>query len=241
MSDYNKQEPHTIQQMFDTIALDYDKTNQVMSFGLHRKWNRRLINEILRSSQKGPLIDLCAGTGEIAFGYLEATQRSRHVILLDFSPGMLKQAEQKANSLGIKETAATFLQADAQHIPLMDGSVGNATMAYGIRNVRDTKECLAEIFRVLAPGGVFAILELTQPTNRILNFGHQIYLKRCLPFIGRLFASDRGAYEYLSRSIGAFIPPEELEKAMRLVGFVRTERIPLTGGIATIIRGEKPL
>lgn len=233
---YSKQDPESIQAMFGSIAKSYDRTNAILSFQMHRWWNRQLVQHV---AQQGTLLDLCCGTGEIAFTFLRKAQKPTTAYLLDFCSQMLDCARAKAKPFETHQLH--YLQADAQEIPLPAETADCATIAYGIRNVQNPQKCVQDVFRVLKKGGNFGILELTNPTNPFLRFGHQIYLKTCLPLLGRLFASNQEAYDYLQRSIGAFIKPEELEKLLQSAGFVHTARIPLTGGIATIILGQKPL
>ena len=114
-------------------------------------------------------------------------------------------------------------------------------MAYGMRNVHEPIKCIQETLRVLKPGGCFGILELTRPQNRLLRFGHNIYLRTFLPLLGKWLTASPEAYQYLCRSIQAFLSPEELEALLKSNGFVQTRCIPLTGGIATIILGFKPV
>lgn len=236
---YSKQDPQTIQSLFGSIATQYDRTNSVLSFKLHKVWNGALIKAITEGSNPRSLLDLCCGTGEIAFTYLKKTPVRCHAYLLDFCEEMLQCAKVKAEEQLLNHHTLTYLRADAQEIPLPKNSVEAVTMAYGIRNVKDTQKCLGEVYRVLQPGGCCAILELTQPQNRLLRFGHRCYLNYILPQVGRLMTRNQQAYQYLCQSIQSFIDPQELEKQMKRAGFTHTYRLPLHGGIATIIFGRK--
>ncbi|HRD55650.1 MAG TPA: bifunctional demethylmenaquinone methyltransferase/2-methoxy-6-polyprenyl-1,4-benzoquinol methylase UbiE [Parachlamydiaceae bacterium] len=238
---YRKDRPESIQQMFSSIASCYDKTNSVLSFRLHRFWNSKLLKEVTDASNPEILLDLCAGTGEIAFSYLRRAKSPKKIYMIDFCEEMLDCARKKSKDPVFYGHHISFIQGDAQNIPLKEESVHCTTIAYGIRNVDNPLKCIHEVFRVLKPGGTFGILELTEPKNRILKYGHKLYLKIFLPIIGRFFASNKQAYEYLSSSIKNFTKPENIETAMQEAGFVQTSRKPLTGGIATIIQGKKPL
>lgn len=240
MAQYQKDKPESIQAMFNNIAKSYDRTNAILSFQLHKWWNKQLIQHVTKKQNPTILLDLCCGTGDIALSYLKKTTPKKTVYMLDFSSEMLACARIKAEHFQISNRhEMTYLQADAHNIPLPDESVDCATIAYGIRNVKDPEKCLRDIFRVLKPGGTLGILELTQPTNAILNFGHQIYLKKFLPIIGRGLTSNQQAYEYLCNSIHHFIKPKELEAVLKKVGFSETYHQPLTAGIATILVGKK--
>lgn len=236
---YNKNDPDTIKTMFNSIAKQYDRTNAILSFNLQKIWNRSLINKVIVPSKPEILLDLCCGTGAIAFEYLRKTQDPLKVYMLDFSEGMLECAKYHASKQDLDHHDIHYLQADAQVIPFLNNSVNCATIAYGIRNVKDPDLCIKDVFRVLKPGGTFGILELTRPKNKILKFGHSLYLKNILPLMGKLTTSNKDAYEYLCNSIHTFIPPEKLQQKMQDAGFQEIKRYPLFGGIATIITGAK--
>jgi len=241
MEQYRKDKPESIQAMFNDIAKNYDKTNAILSFQLHKWWNAQLVEHVINNSSPKSLLDLCCGTGDIALHFLKKTSQKKTVYMLDFSREMLACAKAKADRLLVTPRhKIIYLQEDAHRNSLPKESVECATMAYGIRNVKNPEQCIADVYRVLKPGGTFGILELTQPTNPILNLGHQIYLKGCLPIIGRCLTSNQQAYQYLCNSIHHFIKPKELEAILKKVGFQQTYYRSLTGGIATILIGKKP-
>lgn len=238
---YNKQDPETIQTLFGTIAEEYDRTNSVLSFQLHKRWNAELIKIISEGESPRTLLDLCCGTGEISLTYLKKTPVRCQAYLLDFCEEMLSCAKVKAEDQLLHHHNLTYLRADAQSIPLSKESVRASTIAYGIRNVKEPIKCIEEVYRVLEPGGRFAILELTQPKNRFMRLGHSCYLRFILPQIGRLLTKNKEAYQYLCQSIHSFVDPQVLENQMKETGFIQTACKPLNGGIATIISGRKPL
>jgi len=237
---YNKQEPKTIQAMFDHIAKRYDLTNAVLSCYLHRLWNRRLVKSVRHTQPFHTLLDLCSGTGDIAFDYLRSIQIPCQAYLVDFSAGMLAHARRKAASLPQSSHVLDYIEADVQSLPFSDQMAECATMAYGIRNVKNPTQCFQEVYRVLKPGGTFGILELTRPQASILRWGHQFYLNYCLPLLGKWLTDNQDAYQYLCRSIHTFIAPEEIEQLLQQQGFISTQRISLLGGTATILLGKKP-
>ena len=159
--------------------------------------------------------------------------------MLDFSEKMLECAQAQAKIQNLYRHDINYLQADAQEIPLLENSVDCATMAYGIRNVPNPERCLREVYRVLRPRGTFGILELTQPDNAFLRFGHGLYLKMILPLIGKLATPNPEAYNYLRKSIRSFIPTSTLMELMKKTGFANVKKFPLCGGVATIITGTK--
>lgn len=242
MPAYNKNDPETIQSMFTSIAKSYDRTNAILSFQLHRWWNYKLVRSVIVPAKPDTLLDLCCGTGEIAFSYLKRTSKPCHAFLLDFSEGMLECAKEKATKRPFSPNKEiNYIQADAQSIPLSNNSIACATIAYGIRNIKNPQECFNETFRVLRPGGTFGILELTQPANSILNFGHRIYLNSMVPLLGRCFSANEAAYQYLCNSIQSFIRPADLRLLLEKSGFEQVTFLPLSGGVATILIAKKPL
>lgn len=239
MTGYQKSDPASIQKMFNSIAKQYDRTNAILSFNMHKRWNRALIEQTIFPAQPEVFLDLCCGTGAIAFEYLKRTQDPLKVYMLDFSEEMLKCAKSQEKKLPIEQHNIHYLQADAQSIPLLNNSVDCATIAYGIRNVTDSSICIKDVYRVLKAGGSFGILELTQPTHPILKGIHAIYLRKILPVIGKLATSNKEAYHYLCNSIQSFIPPDKLKKQMQAVGFQKIKKYSLLGGIATVLVGTK--
>lgn len=237
---YRKDTPNSIQSMFNSIAKRYDFTNAVLSLSLHKRWKRTLIKTIRKDLHSRVLVDLCSGTGDIAIDYLKSSPHPCQAYLIDFSSEMLKYAKHKAEKLNLPDShRLAYIEADVQQLPLSDQIADCATMAYGIRNVKDPAKCIQEVYRTLKPGGRFGILELTRPDSKFLRFGHQLYLKAFLPFVGKLITDNKEAYQYLCQSIQAFIPPQEIENMLLKSGFKHTHRISLGGGIATVIIGHK--
>lgn len=239
MPQYHKEDPETIQTLFNSIARSYDRTNAVLSFRLHHGWNAALVNQVISGQKPKAMLDLCCGTGEIAFKALRSSARPEDLYLLDFSEEMLKCAKAKAANLPPCGSELHYIQGDAQAIPLRNASIDCATIAYGIRNVKNPFRCIEEVFRVLSPGGSFGILELTRPQNRVMRFGHHIYLRTLLPLLGWCFSANQEAYEYLCSSIHTFVEPQEIEKMLKKAGFTNISKKSLSGGIATILFAKK--
>ncbi|MBS4169221.1 bifunctional demethylmenaquinone methyltransferase/2-methoxy-6-polyprenyl-1,4-benzoquinol methylase UbiE [Parachlamydia sp. AcF125] len=241
MSKYTKDNPTSIQKMFGSIAQNYDKTNAILSFQMHKKWNQELVRHVRRDDESEVFLDLCCGTGDIAFTYLAQSKKMRKVYLLDFCQEMLECAKEKSLQKGFERYPISYLQADAKKIPLEAKTVSLATLAYGIRNIQNPQECFREVYRVLVPGGRFGILELTRPQNRLLRFGHQIYLKTILPLLGKWLTNNKAAYQYLCSSIHTFVPPSEISRMLQEEGFQQITLTPLFGGVATLFICQKPL
>jgi demethylmenaquinone methyltransferase / 2-methoxy-6-polyprenyl-1,4-benzoquinol methylase len=229
-------DPDSIRKMFGRIAGRYDLGNAILCFNLYRLWNKRLAKS-LQNSQV--LLDLCSGTGEIAFRWLDLQKAPKTAILLDFCEEMLKEACAKSVPYQ-KNHTLKIIRADATAVPLEAGSVDGVSIAYGIRNVQATQKCFQEVFRVLQPLGKFAILELTQPSNFILNKLHQGYLNYILPTLGGLVSQDKEAYTYLSKSVQGFSKPEVIKAQLLSIGFIDVVIHPLTFGVATLIEARVP-
>lgn len=241
MTSYKKEDPQTIQAMFGSIASNYDKTNAILSFQLHKLWNSKLVHYVTDKHDATSLVDLCCGTGDIAFDLLKKRDSHCHAYLIDFCPEMLECARQKSHHLPHNKThQISYIEADVQSIPLPDNRAACATMAYGIRNIKDPAKAIKEVFRVLQQDGRFGILELTQPQNRILASLHRCYLRFILPFLGKWLTNNGDAYHYLCNSIQTFVSPGAVETMLKQAGFENIRRHSLNGGIATIITGQKP-
>ena len=245
MRSYCKEDPESIQEMFSTIAERYDAGNAALSLQLFRLWNKRLINQVLLPHPHQDILDLCCGTGEITFTYLKQLRKLGHpvpngsITLMDFSEGMLRVAQQKAAK--IPSPKLHFIRGDAQAIPLPAASVDAVVIAYGIRNVVSPQLCLEETYRILRPGGRLGILELTRPNHILLKLGHAVYLRIVVPILGRLITSNAKAYHYLQQSVQGFVSVPEMQNLMRLAGFQDSTSESLTGGIATLFIGQKPI
>lgn len=224
-----------VRDLFSSIATDYDRGNQFLSFNLHRSWNRRLAKSVAKKAENGSYLDLCAGTGDIAFALHRLGVKTKSSCLLDFCPEMLNIAMKKCPS----DFEPTYLTADATDIPLPPNSIDAVTIAYGIRNVSSPSKCFAEVFRCLKPGGQLALLELTRPNNALVRLGHTLYLTTLLPLLGHLITNNRSAYTYLSSTIRSFSSPEVLASQLQEVGFLKPTITPLFFGTATLIHASK--
>ncbi len=173
------------------------------------------------------LLDLCAGTGEIALRYCK-TYPNVDATLLDFCPEMLEIAKAKLPNI-------KTLCADVQKIPLPDKSFDAITIAYGIRNVENRSLCFQEVRRLLTSKGHFGILELTRPKSFLLKQPHKLYTKAILPLIGKILSGNADAYRYLASSIQNFTTPHALCDELIKAGLIPIKTISLFGGIASII------
>lgn len=228
---YLKEAPETIRAMFGAIAPGYDRANAVMSLGLHHRWNRELARTALRQAPVNQLLDLCSGTGEIAF-HCQHLAPQIDCTLVDFCPEMVALAQAKADRRGLQ---MRHLVGDAHALSLEDASFDAVTCAYGLRNLHSPELAAREVHRVLRPGGVWAILELTRPSMPLWSLLHRLYLRSAVPLLGRLMAGDRAAYTYLPASIQTYSPPETWKALLRATGFTPIREKRLLGGIATLL------
>ncbi len=236
---YGKQNPESIKALFNDIAVNYERGNAILSFQTYRLWNRELIKHVYSPFKPKTILDLCCGTGDIAFPYLRRRKDPVTAYMLDFSEGMLSCAQEKARNLKIARHEIHYLEADAQSIPLDNDFIDAATVAYGIRNIKNPSLCFQETLRVLKSGGHFGILELTRPQNKFLRFGHHVYLTTALPLLGKLATSNKEAYKYLCNSIHEFVSPNSIADDLVKTGFSHVAIKPLFGGIATLILAQK--
>lgn len=227
-------DPNAIRSFFGDIAPRYDNANAVLSFNLHKGWNKKLVKETTKNNPE-VLLDLCAGTGEIAYLWLKNQTDLKKAILLDFCPEMLDIAKQRRP----KKHRLSYIVGDAQAIPIPDHCVDAVSVAYGIRNVKSPKTCFKEVMRVLKPGGTFGILELTEPQNPIIKAGHRLYLEKILPVLGGMITKKPDAYKYLSSSIQAFVKPQVLVESLKEAGFQNIKVTSLTFGISHLITATK--
>jgi demethylmenaquinone methyltransferase/2-methoxy-6-polyprenyl-1,4-benzoquinol methylase len=227
--------------MFDAIAPRYDSLNHLLSAGIDRRWRRRAIRA-LRLTGTERVLDLCTGTGDLGMAAARARPPAASVIGVDFAGAMLGVARQKIARARL-DGPVRLIRGDAVRIPLASGSVDCVTMAFGIRNVEDTRGACAEIRRVLAPGGRAAILEFAMPTLPLVRQAYRWYFSRILPRVGRAVSRHDAAYGYLPASVGAFATPGEFVKLLRHCGFGAVTAEPLTLGIVylyTAARDQDP-
>ena len=230
-------EPARIRRMFARIVPTYDLLNHLLSAGLDRGWRRATVKACAWSRPEGRpwrVLDVCAGTGDLAFEFARAGAR---VALSDFTSEMLLEARAKGARRGV---VAPLSIGDALRLPFAGGSFDAASVGFGIRNVEDLDRGIAEMARVVRPGGAVAVLELAQPANGALRRVYNAYFTRVLPAIGQMVSrSPESAYAYLPRSVIAFPPPDELAERMRAAGLRDVTWRPLAAGICTLHVGRR--
>ncbi len=224
--------------MFGEIAGRYDFLNHLLSLNLDRYWRRRVVRLVPpRAGMK--ILDVCTGTGDLALAYHQAARGTAEIVGADFCHEMLAIGRAK----GVKAGAnghVTFVEADAQALPVPSDQFDVVCVAFGLRNVADTDAGLAEMTRACAPGGRVAVLEFSSPEWQPFKAIYGWYFRRVLPRIGQLFGRSReSAYSYLPQSVGEFPQGEALADRMRAAGLEDVTFRGLTLGVATIYVGRK--
>ena len=224
-----------VQGMFDRIAGVYDAMNSAMTAGLHHRWRERTVDRLqLRDGDTA--LDVCCGTGDMALELQRRVGPKGRVTGCDFSEAMLGLARRKAEGEGVE---IEFEWADALALPYGDASFDAVSVGFGVRNLADLGLGLAEMARVLRPGGRLAILEITQPRRPPLSTFFSLWFDRAVPQLGKL-AGDAAAYSYLPQSVKSFPPPEILAAKLDAVGLESIRYTVLAGGIIAIHSAAKP-
>jgi demethylmenaquinone methyltransferase/2-methoxy-6-polyprenyl-1,4-benzoquinol methylase len=222
-----------VRSMFDRIAGVYDLMNTAMTAGMHHRWRERAAG-LAELEAGGSALDACCGTGDLALELAARVGPEGTVVGCDFSERMLDAARAKAERRGA--AGVRFEWADALELPYSDASFDAATIGFGARNLADLDRGLAELRRVVRPGGRLVILEITQPTRPPLSAFYSLWFDRIVPLLGTL-AGDRSAYTYLPASVKRFPSPRGLAERMAAAGFPRVRYLVLAGGIITIHAG----
>lgn len=230
-----------VRKMFGEIAPNYDRMNHLLSMNVDRYWRWKAVRK-LAPNRTDPILDVCTGTGDLAFAFHKFTGGQAPVFGSDFCYEMLEVGVQKGEkSKGDKpRLPVTFVEADAQNLPFEDDKFQVVSAAFGLRNVANTDQGLREMTRVCQPGGQVAILEFSIPRYQPVKGMYGWYFKNVLPRIGQWLArNDSSAYNYLPDSVGEFPCYEKLTERMLAAGLTTAKFYPLTFGIATLYVGRK--
>lgn len=235
-----------VNQVFDSVAQNYDLMNDLMSGGLHRLWKRFVVD--LAQAQPGDqILDLAGGTGDLAQAFLpQITHRNNsdknlktgQIVLADINIHMLQEGQKRLDAKGYFQNIS-LCQLNAESLPFPDDYFDVITMGFGLRNVRDKDLALREICRVLKPTGKVFILEFSKPTQPVFSKIYDFYSFKILPKIGKLIAKDEDSYQYLAESIRKHPDQITLKNQMLSAGFCQANFHNLTGGIVAVHVGEK--
>ncbi len=225
-----------VQEMFDSIAPKYDLLNHVLSANIDRLWwwrTARVFRTILARPQ-ARILDLCCGTGDMTLALLKHRPADAiPIVAADFAHQMLVRGAQKFATRN-----AIALEADALHLPIASGSLDLVTSAFGFRNLANYDSGLAELHRVLRPGGELGILDFSEPAG-LAGKLYAFYFRRVLPAIGSVLSGVTGPYAYLPSSVERFPPPQRMLEKLRAAGFTNATWTPYTFGIAGLYRATR--
>jgi demethylmenaquinone methyltransferase / 2-methoxy-6-polyprenyl-1,4-benzoquinol methylase len=224
--------------MFDAIAGRYDLLNHLLSLGLDHRWRARAVAE-LGLSEGEWLLDLCTGTGDLALTAAEQAGGRVRVVGVDFAAAMLAIAHDKVRARSL-QARISLVRGDATSLPLASGSCDAASIGFGIRNVDRPERAIAELARILCPGGRLAILEFGFPRIPGVRALYRLYFRRLLPLIGRIISRHGDAYSYLPASVEAFQSPQAFSRLLESAGFTAVRAVPLTLGIVYLFVATRP-
>ena len=231
----DKSKKQEVAEMFDNISARYDFLNHFLSLGIDKIWRRKAINQ-LRSTPVKKIIDIATGTGDFAIAALKLNPEE--VIGLDISAGMLAVGEQKM----IKNKVDSIIKmqlGDSENIPYDSNYFDALTVGFGVRNFENLELGLAEMLRVLKPGGKAVILEFSKPKRFPIKQIFGFYSRYFIPFFGKRISKDAQAYSYLPESVAAFPEGKDFEEILHKIGYKNIESTLVSGGIATIYAGIK--
>lgn len=238
-----------VYEVFENVANKYDKMNDAMSFFVHRVWKDIFIQR-LAPTQGTQLLDVAGGTGDIAFRYIkylrnlppnkvEPLSSVSTATVCDINRAMLNVGKERAKKLDFADSEITWLEADAESLPIESNSFTAYTIAFGIRNCTHVDKVLDEAYRVLKPGGRFMCLEFSHVNNEMLRWIYDQYSLQMIPVMGQVIAGDWKSYQYLVESIRKFPNQESFKEMIQAAGFSCVSYENLTFGVVSIHSGFK--
>lgn len=223
--------------MFDRISPRYDLLNRLLSLRRDVYWRRKVV-DFLDDRPNQRVLDLATGTADVLLALMRHSARVGYGLGIDMADRMLELGRQKVVAAGL-DGRIELKRGDATALDLASASFDAVTIAFGIRNLSDIAKGLAEMRRVLRPGGRALILEFSLPNNRLIRIPYLVYFRHVLPRVGALLSGDQRAYRYLERTVKSFPYGDEMCALIRQAGFVKVSATPLTFGTVTIYRGMK--
>lgn len=234
--DNERSKTQQVKEMFDSIAPAYDFMNRMMTFGIDKLWRARAVKMLRRHSPR-LILDVATGTGDLAL-LLHRKLNPHQLTGIDLSPNMIARAQAKAVDAGIAHKV-NFMTGDCLALPFGAETFDCITVAYGVRNFEHLDAGYREMYRVLQPGAVLCVIELSTPTSPIVKPLYNFYTRRIIPTIGRLVSHDMRAYSYLPESIAAVPQGNAMLELLREAGFSQCTFTPLTFGTCTIYMAIK--
>lgn len=225
-----------VENMFDNISRRYDLLNHLLSFNIDKLWRNKAIR-LLKPYQPEYVLDVATGTADFAIS--AARIHPKKIVGIDLSAKMLAIGQKKIRKKNLNHIIE-LQKGDSEALPFQDNFFDAAIVGFGVRNFENLETGLSEIFRVLKPGGVFIVLEFSQPRFGPFRHLYSFYFTSVLPFIGSLVSKNRQAYTYLPESVGEFPGGEIFLSVLQDVGFEKNRWFPVTFGIASIYEVRKP-
>ena len=239
-----------VHEQFERIAQRYDLTNDAISLGMHRSWKRLAVGMLLAQSERngngrangsgGRYLDVCCGTGDLAISIARRLGKGGTVVGLDFSAAMLSVAKARAVRLqtnGIVAADLEWFEGDALDLPFDSHSFDGAIISFGLRNLTDLERGLAEMARVVKPGGAVINLDLGKPQGVVFPSAFRLFFRYIVPLIGQVLQNDRKAYTYLPESMNTYPSPDGISSLFESVGLADVTHIPLSGGSVALHKG----
>jgi len=235
---YNKAEAskkEEVQEMFDNISGKYDFLNHFLSLGIDKLWRKKAI-KILQEFKPKVIMDMATGTGDFAIEALKLNPE--RIVGVDLSNGMLEVGRKKMKKKSV-DHIIEMVQGDSENLSFEDNTFDAYTVGFGVRNFQNLKAGLAEMLRVLKPGGVGVVLEFSKPKKFPVKQYFKFHSKYIIPTIGKAISKDKAAYSYLPESVAAFPEGDDFIAILKEVGYQKIQSKIVGGGIATIYYGTK--
>ena len=223
-----------IRELFDDIAVKYDRFNHISSFGADRSWRRKAVRAIVNTDKPIQVLDVATGTADFAIAVSKKAAQGSHITGIDLSEGMIEIGKAKCQGLPID-----LMIGDAENLDFADSTFDRICVAFGVRNFENLMKGLTEMQRVLKPGGRLIVLELSYPKNRLLFWFYKLYSLKIIPKIGAKMTGNTGAFTYLPDSILKFPLPEKFIPMLRQAGFSKIDAYQYMFGVCRMYCAEK--
>jgi demethylmenaquinone methyltransferase / 2-methoxy-6-polyprenyl-1,4-benzoquinol methylase len=224
-----------VAQMFDNIANRYDLLNSILSLGIHKGWRKKCVN-LLRAKNPQNILDVATGTGDFAIEC--AKLNPKKITGVDISEGMMQFGREKLKKLELdKRISLEF--GNAETLDFADNTFDAIVVGFGVRNFQNLEKGLANLYRILKPGGQLIVLEFSYPKNPVVKGLYNFYFSYITPLVGRIFSKDTRAYSYLTESVKAFPNNENFTEILNKLNYKGTSYETLSFGVAAIYQGEK--
>lgn len=234
--DSDKEKKQQVADIFDDISEKYDFLNRILSLGVDQGWRKKAIKRLRPIAPKA-ILDVATGTGDFAIMTYKMLQPEQ-ITGIDISKGMLEVGKEKIEKENLSAYIA-LMEGDSEDLPFTDNSFDAITVSFGVRNFQNLEKGIAEMHRVLRPGGKLIVLEFSRPKNPVFKQLYKLYMKVVTPNVGQVVSKNKKAYQYLNDSIMVFPERNDFVAVMDSVGFTQTSYEPLTMGICCIYEGSK--